>query len=150
MRTGNRFAVTRVGVVLIGSSAFSVADPRCSAVTVEWSTRGQAVDPIQPESSAAADGTVFFTARDVVTAGSSGRATGPQAGTAVVKDIRPGSKGSRPRSLTNVAGTLFFTADDGSHGQELWKSDGTIAGTVMVKDIRLGRRPPRVPVDGSV
>jgi len=61
-------------------------------------------------------------------------------GTGMVKDIRSGSKGSNPDSLTNVNGTLYFTADNGINGRELWKSDGTETGTVMVKDIRSGSK----------
>ena len=60
---------------------------------------------------------------------------GTEAGTVLVKDIRPGDYPSYPGSLTAVGGTLFFTARDGVHGQELWRSDGTGAGTSLVKDI---------------
>ena len=64
---------------------------------------------------------------------------GTQAGTVLVKDIKPGrASGSFPSYLTAVGGRLFFTADDGKHGQELWRSDGTRAGTVLVKDISPG------------
>jgi ELWxxDGT repeat protein len=64
---------------------------------------------------------------------------GTSAGTTLVKDIRSGSGGSNPISLTNVNGTLFFQANDGVNGVELWQSDGTSAGTTLVKDIRSGR-----------
>ncbi|TRU97548.1 MAG: hyalin, partial [Microcystis wesenbergii Mw_QC_S_20081001_S30D] len=45
---------------------------------------------------------------------------GTAAGTVLVKDIRPGSYGSYPFSLTAVGNTLFFTANDGVNGWELW------------------------------
>ena len=63
------------------------------------------------------------------------KSDGTEAGTVLVKDIRPDSYGSNPTYLTNVDGTLFFSARDGVHGGELWKSDGSEAGTVMVTDV---------------
>jgi ELWxxDGT repeat protein len=66
------------------------------------------------------------------------RSDGTEAGTILVRDIRPGGGGSDPYELTDVGGTLYFTANDGSTDYELWKSDGTEAGTVLVKDIRPG------------
>jgi ELWxxDGT repeat protein len=69
---------------------------------------------------------------------------GTEAGTVLVKDIKPGAGDSNPWELTDVGGTLFFVADDGLHGNELWKSDGTKAGTVLVKDInQAGDSTPR-------
>jgi|GEM_PF-1296772 len=64
------------------------------------------------------------------------KSDGTTAGTVQVKDIKPGSEGSNPRSLTVVNGTLYFVADDGKAGAELWKSNGTAAGTTLVKNIR--------------
>ena len=52
------------------------------------------------------------------------RSDGTEAGTALVKDIWPGTQGAL-LNLTDVGDTLYFTADDGTHGYELWKSDGT-------------------------
>jgi ELWxxDGT repeat protein len=63
------------------------------------------------------------------------KSDGTAIGTMRVKDIRPGSRNSNPKELTDVAGTLFFAANDGAHGVELWKSDGTPDGTVMVENI---------------
>jgi len=65
------------------------------------------------------------------------KSDGTNAGTTLVKEIRPGNNGSYPTYLTNCNGTLLFTADDGTHGTELWKSDGTAAGTALVKDINI-------------
>jgi trimeric autotransporter adhesin len=81
------------------------------------------------------DGNVYFaaTAADG-TARELWKSNGTEAGTVMVKDIKPGASSS-PSYITNVNGTLYFAANDGVHGTELWKSDGTEAGTVMVKDI---------------
>ncbi len=82
--------------------------------------------------------TLFFTADNGVNGTELWKSDGTEAGTVLVKDIRPGSSSSNLRSLTAVGNTLFFTADDGVNGRELWKSDGTAAGTVLVADIRPG------------
>jgi ELWxxDGT repeat protein len=82
------------------------------------------------------NGTMFFAADDGVHGRELWKTDGTQAGTALVKDIRPGSGpiGSDPQGMLNVNGTLYFRANNGTHGVELWKSDGTTAGTVMVRD----------------
>ena len=83
---------------------------------------------------------VFFCAND----GEHGRelwvSDGTAVGTRLVKDIRPGTRGSQPDTLTPVASRVYFTAHDGSHGRELWVSDGTAAGTRMVKDLNRGSK----------
>lgn len=78
------------------------------------------------------DGTLFFAVGDDAHGNELWKSDGTAEGTIMVKDIRPGSEGSNPRSLSVVDGILFFTADDGAHGRELWKSDGTESGTLMV------------------
>lgn len=62
---------------------------------------------------------------------------GTSAGTALVKDIRPGSEGSSSLGFVPMNGSLFFRADDGlpPTNRELWKTDGTDQGTAMVRDI---------------
>jgi len=84
------------------------------------------------------NGTAYFFAADAVHGGELWKSDGTPAGTAMVKDINPGTVGSNILKLTVVNGTLYFAADDGVHGQELWKSNGTEAGTVLVKDISPG------------
>ncbi|HEY1013567.1 MAG TPA: ELWxxDGT repeat protein [Herpetosiphonaceae bacterium] len=83
--------------------------------------------------------TVFFTADDGVHGRELWRTDGTPEGTAMVKDITPGSAGDGPGSLVALnQSTLLFSADDGIHGRELWKTDGTEAGTRLVKDIMPG------------
>jgi ELWxxDGT repeat protein len=99
-------------------------------------------------------GTLFFAAND----GSHGfevwKSDGTSSGTAMVKDVHPGSNnafhydglGNLFGAMQNVNGTLFFTAASAESGSpfyrnyELWKSNGTSAGTAMVSDINPGPR----------
>jgi len=66
------------------------------------------------------------------------KSDGTPDGTLVVKNIRPGTEGSDPNSLSEFNGLLYFRADDGTNGAELWKSDGTPEGTVMAQDLAPG------------
>ena len=59
-------------------------------------------------------------------------------GTQLVKDICPGSGGSKPHHLVMYDSKLLFYADDCVHGDELWVSDGTYSGTSIVRDINPG------------
>jgi len=60
---------------------------------------------------------------------------GTEAGTRLLKDIRPGPLGALPLGLTSVGDTVYFAADDGSNGFVLWKTDGTEAGTLQVAEV---------------
>lgn len=60
------------------------------------------------------------------------KSNGTAAGTEQLKDIRPGTEGSRPVDLTRVGELVFFSANDGTHGRELWVTDGTELGTMLV------------------
>lgn len=84
-------------------------------------------------------GTLYFTAPTFSSGDELWKSDGRPEGTALVKDILPGTEGSSPRALTNVNGILYFSARNVvGGGFELWKSDGTGSGTVLVKDIRPG------------
>ncbi len=83
--------------------------------------------------------TVFFAATDGTTGDELWKSDGTVGGTALLKEIGPGTQsGSQPRNWTNLNGELFFDAEDVNHGRELWKTDGTTAGTILVKDINPG------------
>ena len=60
------------------------------------------------------------------------KSDGPEAGTVLVKDIRPGPDGSFPDQLTVIGDKLVFQANDNVTGEELWVSDGTAAGTMKL------------------
>jgi ELWxxDGT repeat protein len=67
------------------------------------------------------------------------RTDGTEAGTTLIKDIRPGRDNSQAGGFAHIGGNIvLFTADDGVNGFELWRSDGTAAGTFLVKDINPG------------
>jgi ELWxxDGT repeat protein len=79
-------------------------------------------------------GRVFFEAHDRTHGFELWRSDGTPAGTALVRDIRPGTSESRVDCLTAVGQTLFFKAyNDSSNRDDLWRSDGTAAGTTRVK-----------------
>jgi ELWxxDGT repeat protein len=74
------------------------------------------------------NGVLFLSASD----GSQGyelwTSNGTDAGTVLVKDIKPGGGSSSPYSLIDVNGKLFFGADDGSNGTELWACEVPASG----------------------
>ena len=73
---------------------------------------------------------------------------GTEAGTVLVKDIRPGPEGSNPKYLEPSGGHVFFDADLADEQVEnasttyLWASDGTDAGTIpLLKESYYWSRP---------
>jgi len=83
------------------------------------------------------DGYVFFEGADAGSNRELWKSDGTAAGTEKI-EIRPGTAGGEPSSITNVDGVLYMSARDNGPDDELWKSDGTAAGTVLVANIRPG------------
>jgi ELWxxDGT repeat protein len=96
-----------------------------------------------PSHFAASNGRLFLSAADGRHGRELWRSNGWSGGTVLVRDIRPGIKGSSPSRLTNVKGTLAFGASDGTHGRELWTTDGSRSGTLLVDIAPSGGSRPR-------
>jgi ELWxxDGT repeat protein len=81
----------------------------------------------------AAGNVLFFTAYDLAHGNELWKSDGTSAGTAMVKDIKPGTGDSyhNPDYLTFWNGYVYFEAY-GPNGWSLWKSDGTSANTAEV------------------
>jgi ELWxxDGT repeat protein len=89
----------------------------------------------------AVGGKLFFAADDGFVGEELWVSDGTEAGTTLVKDIRPAITGGYygvwpgPADLTAFNGKLYFTAYDGVNGRQLWVSDGTAAGTKLAATV---------------
>ncbi|MFN9624551.1 MAG: ELWxxDGT repeat protein, partial [Cyanobacteriota bacterium] len=82
------------------------------------------------------DGRFYFNAFDSGTGEELWSSDGTQAGTGLVRDLVPGTRGSMPRELSAFNHHLIAVADtDGLYqtGGELWQSDGTPTGTIPLE-----------------
>lgn len=100
-----------------------------------------------------AGSTVYFSANDGVHGEELWKTDGTAAGTALVKDIKPGAASGLPGvsyagrfDPVAMGGILYFAADDGVNGRELWRSDGTAAGTSMVANPPIALSPRELTV----
>jgi ELWxxDGT repeat protein len=105
--------------------------------TVEGTFRLAPADEWSP-SQPMATGLLLLTRSDEAHGTELWRTDGTVAGTRLVRDIRPGTEGSGPHSLTATGALVAFRADDGAHGDEPWITDGTEAGTVALGDLNPG------------
>ena len=88
-----------------------------------------------------ANGLMFFFQSDGANGRELWRSDGTTLGTYMLRDLCPGSCGSRNwfrGPLAAVGERLFFAANDGVHGLELWVTDGTALGTTLVLDLQPG------------
>ena len=143
MRTKTSSAL--VACVLLIPVVARTVEPRSVRAATSGPNRStQAREVPFPLDSVTSGGTLYFSADDGTHGVELWKSDGTAVGTTMVRDIRPGRKGSHPQALTRVGGLLYFVADDRSHGAELWKSDGTEVGTVLVRDIYAGTRDSQV------
>jgi len=89
-----------------------------------------------------ANGLLFFFQDDGIHGRELWRSDGTPLGTFRLRDLCPGSCGSRnsysESAMAASGSSLFFVANDGVHGLELWTTDGTALGTRMVLDLLPG------------
>ncbi len=95
-----------------------------------------------PQPLAAVGHVLFFMADDGLHGNELWRTDGTEAGTYLVKNIKPDTATQPGQAMPFAAiafgNVLLFAADDGAHGKELWISDGTAAGTTMLADLNPG------------
>jgi ELWxxDGT repeat protein len=151
----------------LGSKLFFVADDGTTGGEL-WVTDGTAggtklvkdifsgsnssMAPLAEGTFAVVAGSFYFVANDGSTANEIWKSDGSEAGTVILKDIRPGaSLSSVPLGLTAFGSKLIFTAIDGVNGREVYASNGTAPGTVMLSNINPtgGSAPAEFTVVGT-
>jgi len=86
-------------------------------------------------------GIILFSAlKDNATGLELWKSDGSEAGTALVKDILPGTgQSSAPRNIRGIGQVAVFSAlTPNNMGEELWVTDGTEGGTQLLRDINMG------------
>lgn len=77
---------------------------------------------------------IYFSYNDGVNGQEPWVSDGTAAGTAMLKDIYPGSTNSNPKNFTVANNKLFFLANNTNGSQRLYVSDGTAPNTIVLKD----------------
>jgi ELWxxDGT repeat protein len=133
---------------VFGSTLYFVANVSASGLEL-WKTDGVARPTLVADVNqdnfgettpkpVAVGSTLFFVNNDGETGAELWKSDGTQAGTQLLKDIRPGPDGANIGALVAAGSLVFFTAQDAATGLELWRSDGTPVGTVRVADLAAG------------
>lgn len=84
-------------------------------------------------------GNLYFCNYDEAHGAELWQSNGTAAGTALFKDINPGSASSQPELLWADTTQLYLRATDETHGRELWQSEGTSASTRLLVDLTPGQ-----------
>jgi ELWxxDGT repeat protein len=127
-----RAIVLVVVLVMLAASSLTAAAAQGPYLVRDLRADG----PSNPASLTAVSNRLFFTADDGVTGRELYVSDGTSPGTKLVKDVRPGRRGSAPRELTPLGTRLFFIANDGRNGPGLYVTDGTAAGTKRLRNRR--------------
>jgi len=101
----------RVADTEAGIEPVSLGDDDPVAVARRWS---------EYPTAATYDDRLYLTADDGFHGNEVWVIDGSSGSSALVADIRPGPRGSRPEWLTVAADVLYLTAADGVHGRQLW------------------------------
>jgi len=96
---------------------------------------GESFLPSSPDFLMRLGGVVLFAADDGLTGRELWVTDGTEAGTRRLRDLLPGSEGSKPHDLVPLGGAVYFFASAGGPGEALWRTDGTEGGTVQVKSL---------------
>ena len=102
------------------------------------------VDHTTPKGLRASGGQVYFSADDGQSGEELWKTDGTPSGTVLVKDLNPGSSGSRPGGFMQSQGLTYFTANakwstnvplQDAAVSEVWRSDGTSDGTFLLMNL---------------
>jgi len=85
----------------------------------------------------------LFTGTDPIYGPELWKTDGTEAGTVLVKNIHPGTLGSKIKNSILFKDRIYFSANNGIVGDELWVSDGSPNGTLLLKDIQPGAEGSR-------
>jgi ELWxxDGT repeat protein len=136
-----RAALAALGALTLVAPLALSAQPAAMVADLGNPVLGHIDDWVETNAIVEANGLLYFFQND----GSHGRelwrSDGTPLGTYMVRDLCPGSCGSRfwtHQPMAVLGAHVFFAANDGVHGLELWVTDGTASGTRLVLDLHPG------------
>jgi ELWxxDGT repeat protein len=149
----------------VGDTLFFNTYNSASGDRTLWATRGTAATTLALMPALGAprgpmfptgelNGRLFFLNTDPFTGMEFWTSDGTAAGTALLRDIFPGTGDSMPlEAAAELNGKLLFSADDGVHGTELWTYDRATGVAALAADLypgQYGSSPQGLAVSGDV